>query len=81
MQSVRNFLFYFGPLLGALAGGILGLSYNAFIWFFEVVIGFGAGCVLSVVMIAWSVRARFKSDPGLMRSNLDKAREDQPKRG
>ena len=73
VQAVRNFFFYFSPLLGALAGGLIGLSYNAFFWVFEVLIGFGAGCAVSVCMIALSVRARFKADPSLTRDALAKA--------
>ncbi len=72
VQALRNFFFYFSPLLGALAGGLIGLSYNAFFWVFEVLIGFGAGCVVSVCMIALSVRARFKADPSLTRNALEK---------
>lgn len=72
MQRVRNFLFYFSPLLGAALGGVIGLGYNTFSAIVEVLIGFGAGCVFSVVMIVLSVRARFKSDVTLTQSALEK---------
>lgn len=72
MQTFRNVLFYCSPLLGALLGGWIGLSYNAFIWVVEVLIGFGVGCLVSASMIMFSIRARFKSDVSLTRNALDK---------
>lgn len=77
MQTVRNFLFYFSPLAGAVMAGIIGLSYNKFFWVFEVLFGFVGGCLLSIMMIIMSVRARFRSDPSLMKINLkDHSSED-----
>lgn len=70
MQSVRNFLFYVSPLVGAVLGGLIGLFFNKYIWVFEVLFGLAGGCVVSGLMIAWSVRARFNSDPSLMNVDL-----------
>lgn len=72
MQSARNFLFYVSPLVGAVLGGLIGLSFSKYLWVFEVLFGFAGGCVMSVLMIAWSIRARFRSDPSLTKVHLKK---------
>jgi hypothetical protein len=78
VQAIRNLLFYFSPLIGAALGGLIGLEFNAFVWIVEVGIGFGLGCLVSLVMIALSVRARFKQDPQLTATGL--AKPNAPKR-
>jgi hypothetical protein len=70
MQAIRTVLYYLSPLGGAVLGGVIGLSYHPFIWAIEVLIGFVAGCVLSVLMIILSIRARFKSDVSLTQNTL-----------
>lgn len=70
MQTVRNFFFYFAPILGGVLGGVIGMGYHTWFWLLEVLIGFGAGCLVSGMMIAFSIRARFKSDVTLTRSGL-----------
>lgn len=70
MQSVRNFLFYISPLVGAVLGGLIGLYFNKYLWVFEVLFGLAGGCVVSGLMIVLAVRARFKSDPSLMKVDL-----------
>lgn len=73
MQSVRNFLFYFSPLAGAVIGGLLGYELHVFAWLPGALVGLGAGLAVSLVMLVLSIRARFKADPTLTRSNLEKA--------
>ena len=73
MQALRNFFFYFSPVLGAVLGVWIGLSFNFFAAVIEMLIGFGVGCLASIAMIALSIRARFKADPHLTRSVLEKS--------
>lgn len=72
MQTLRNFLFSSSPLLGALVGWWIGRSYNAFTEVVDIAFGFGVGCLVSILMIVLSVRARFKSDVSLTRNALHK---------
>ncbi len=76
MQTLRNFLFYSSPLLGAVVGWWIGRSYNAFTEIVDIAFGFGVGCAISILMIVLSVRARFRSDVTLTRTALHK---DTPK--
>jgi hypothetical protein len=78
MQSVRNFLFYFSPVVGAFAGGVLGHRVHTFAWIIGAFVGLMAGCALSVSMIALSIRARFKADPSLLVSTLGKSARPKP---
>ena len=70
MQTVRNALYRFSPVGGALLGGVIGLSYHPFIWVIEILIGFVVGCVISGLMVVLSIRARFKSDVSLTQNPL-----------
>ncbi|MEY4484860.1 MAG: hypothetical protein RL693_2312 [Verrucomicrobiota bacterium] len=79
MQTARNLLFYISPLVGAVLGGVIGLAFSKFFWVFEVLFGFAVGCGVSIMMIVWSVRARFRSDPSLMEVELRKANREKPK--
>lgn len=67
MQAVRNGLFYFAPFGSALLGGLAGFSFHWFAWVIGALVGFGAGCAVSGLMIVLSIRAKFKSDAGLAR--------------
>jgi hypothetical protein len=75
MQTLRNILFYFSPLVGAFLGWFIGQYCNMFLDLVEVLIGLGAGCVVSIAMLILSVRARFKADPGLTHVQLKRRRE------
>jgi zinc transporter ZupT len=75
MQTLRNIFFYFSPLIGAFLGWYIGKYCNMFLNFVEILIGLGAGCVVSIVMLVLSVRARFKADPGLTNVQLKSRRE------
>ncbi len=81
MQSLRNFFFYFSPLVGALIGGGLGFALHVFAWIPGAGVGFGIGCAVSALMIVLSIRARFKSDPSLTRSTLGKRAAPKPEGG
>jgi hypothetical protein len=72
MQSVRNFFFYFSPIIGAVIGGRIGLRFHDLAWIIGAALGFGLGCGFSILMIVLSIRARFRADPGLTRSTLGK---------
>ena len=78
VQIVRNIFFYFSPLIGAVLGWWIGLSHNIFSSLIESLIGFGGGCLVSIVMIVLSVRARFKSDVTLTQNTLGKESAFRP---
>jgi uncharacterized membrane protein len=72
MQTVRNMLFYFSPLAGALLGGLIGFYLHVFALIVGLLAGFGIGCAVSVLMVVVSIRARFKSDVSLTQNPLEK---------
>ena len=72
MQKIRTALFYLSPLGGGVLGWLIGLSSHAYIWAIEVLMGVGAGCLISVIMLVLSIRARFKSDITFTKNPLSK---------